>query len=234
VTGIPDRFLARWQVGETTGAVVAIDVLRAFTTAAYAFAGGADRILLVDSVDEALALRAQHPASLVVGEDGGRRPEGFDLPNSPVEVHHADIAGRTLIQRTSAGTRGVVAARSATRLWCASLVCASATARAVSASNLGEPTYVITGRFPDRPDVTGDDDRLTAEAIERARLGQDIRADEVAEAIATSDEAARTLALGAGHVHPDDIAYATRVDCFSFAMEVHRRDGLVELRTTVG
>jgi phosphosulfolactate phosphohydrolase-like enzyme len=42
-----------------------------------------------------------------------------------------DLDGRDLVQRTSAGTRGVIAARSATRLWCASLVCASATAAAV-------------------------------------------------------------------------------------------------------
>lgn len=132
-----DRFLGRWQVGDTTGAVVVVDVLRAFTTAAYAFARGAEHILLADSVAEALELKAQHPDSVAVGEDGGRRPEGFDLPNSPVAVHHADIAERTLIQRTSAGTRGVVAARSATRLWCAGLVNVSATARAVAASGLG-------------------------------------------------------------------------------------------------
>jgi len=35
----------------------------------------------------------------------------------------------------------------------------------------------------------------------------------------------RTLALGAGHVHQSDIAYATRVDKFDFAMEL-RRDSL--------
>jgi len=32
------RFLPRWEVGDVTGAVVAVDVIRAFTTAAYAFA----------------------------------------------------------------------------------------------------------------------------------------------------------------------------------------------------
>lgn len=43
---------------------------------------------------------------------------------------------------------GVVAAVDATRLWAASLVCASATAHAVNASGLGEPSYVITGSAP--------------------------------------------------------------------------------------
>lgn len=232
VPDVQDRFLGRWQAGDTTGAVVVVDVLRAFTTAAYAFAAGAKRILLVDSVVDALDLKAQHPGALVVGEDRGRRPEGFDLPNSPVAVHHADIAGRTLVQRTSAGTRGVVAARSATRLWCAGLVNASATARAVSASSLGEPSYVITGSFADRPDRPGDDDRLTAEAIERVRTGRDIAANRTAAALVTSDEAERTLALAPDDAHPDDVDYAARVDLFDFAMEVHRRNGQLELRAT--
>jgi 2-phosphosulfolactate phosphatase len=216
----------------TSGAVVTVDVLRAFTTAAYAFGAGASRTLLVDSVADALALKAQHPGALVIGEDQGRKPDGFDLPNSPVEVSDADVRGRTLIQRTSAGTRGVVAARSATRLWCASLVCASATARAVAVSGLGEPTYLITGRFEDRPDRPGHDDLVTAELIERARLGQDLDVERTARAVAESDEAAITLALGAGHVHPDDIDYCVQVDRFDFAMEMRRADGLLELRRT--
>ena len=65
------RFLARWEVADVTGAVVAVDVIRAFTTAAYAFAAGARHIYLVDSVDEALALRDADSSLLVTGEDHG-------------------------------------------------------------------------------------------------------------------------------------------------------------------
>jgi hypothetical protein len=56
------------------GAVVVIDVIRAFTTAAFAFGAGAGRILLVDTVEEALALRQRTPGARVMGEVGGRRP----------------------------------------------------------------------------------------------------------------------------------------------------------------
>jgi 2-phosphosulfolactate phosphatase len=216
------RFLPRWEVADVTGAVVAVDVIRAFTTAAYAFAAGARHIYLVDSVDEALALSYADSDLLVMGEDHGRRPAGFDFSNSPVAIAATDLDGRELVQRTSAGTRGVIAARSATRLWCASLVCASATAAAVRNSGLGDPTYVITGNVEDRPDMNGADDQATAELIERARLGRDLLADRTSDAVATSDEARRTLTLGAGDVDPDDIAYATRVDAFDFAMEVSR------------
>ena len=217
--------MPRWQVAEVTGAVVAIDVIRAFTTAAYAFAAGARHIYLVDSVAEALALKHAEPEVVVMGEDRGRRPDGFDLPNSPVAVATADLDGRVLVQRTSAGTRGVVAARSATRLWCASLVCASATAAAVGSSGLGAPTYVITGDFQD-------DDLATAHLIERARLGGDLDARRTAELVAASDEATRTLTLGHGHVDPDDIVYATRGDAFDFAMEVRRVGDRLQLDKT--
>jgi phosphosulfolactate phosphohydrolase-like enzyme len=101
-------------------------------------------------------------------------------------------------------------------------VCASATAEAVREADLGAPTYVITGCFPDAPDTTGDDDRLTAEVIERSRLGHRPDAEQIADALLATEEARRTLALGAEHCDPLDVAYAARVDHFDFAMEVVR------------
>lgn len=219
------RFLPRWQLEGVSGVIVAVDVLRAFTTAAYALAAGAASILLVSGVDEAIALAKAHPGSLIMGEEHGRRPIGFDLSNSPVAVAGADVAGRTLVQRTSAGTQGVIAATGADRLFVASLVCASATARAVSAARLGAPTYVITGRFVDHPDG-GEDDLITAQFIEDLRTAGSADAASAARAVADSAEAERTLALGGNDSHPDDIAYATDVDRFDFAMEVDRGDGL--------
>lgn len=174
-------------------------------------------------------MKSANPDFFVMGEEHGRRPAGFDLSNSPVEAAATDLDARVLVQRTSAGTRGVVAARSATRLWCASLVCASATAAAVRASDLGDPTYVITGDREHNPELNGADDLATAQLIERARLGHDLDADRTARLVATSDEARRTLTLGHGHVDPDDIVYATRVDAFDFAMEVTRVDDRLRL-----
>lgn len=215
------RYVTTRQAGEVTGAVVVIDVIRAFTTAACALDAGARCVYLVGGVDEALAFKAAHSGTLAMGEDHGRRPEGFDLSNSPAQATRADLDGRMVVHRTSAGTQGVVAARSATRLWCASLVVASATAAAVTAAGLGEPTYVITGRFADRPE-RGDDDQMTAEHIEAIRRGHAPDPAAVARRVAESDEAATTLALGAGHVDPTDIELATDVDRFSFAMGVTR------------
>jgi len=48
--------------------------------------------------------------------------------------------------------------------------------------------------------------------------------------VLSSEEALHTLALGAEHVHRDDIVLATRVDAFDFVMEVHRESRRLVLR----
>jgi 2-phosphosulfolactate phosphatase len=226
------RFLARWELEGVTGAVVAIDVLRAFTTAAYAFGAGADAIYLVATIDEAIAFTRSYPATLAMGEERGRRPEGFQFSNSPAEIARADLTGRTLVQRTSAGTQGVIAAANATRLWCASLVCATATARAINEAGLGPPAYVITGRFQNGPQDSGSDDVACAEFIERTRTGLPVDEAACIDGIANSGEAVRTLLLGEGHADPHDIVLATRIDAFEFSMEVTRNPMGLCLRAT--
>src|SRR5262245_30283057 len=90
-----------------TGSVVIIDVFRAFTTAAVVLARGAAKIVLASSVEEALALRSAGVGQLCMGEVRGRAPAGFDLGNSPFEASQAAVAGKAIIQRTSAGTQGI-------------------------------------------------------------------------------------------------------------------------------
>ena len=65
------------------GAVVIIDVFRAFTTAAVMLANGAERIIMVGSVEEAVGLRAAGIGQVCVGEVDGLAPEAFDFGNSP-------------------------------------------------------------------------------------------------------------------------------------------------------
>src|SRR5216683_4352588 len=97
------------------GTVAVIDVFRAFTTAAVALANGASSIVMVRTVEEALALREAGIGQICMGEVRGRAPDGFDFGNSPFEILTVDFRGKTIIQRTSAGTQGIVAAREAHR-----------------------------------------------------------------------------------------------------------------------
>src|SRR5262245_8065009 len=61
---------------EAQGTAIIIDVFRAFTTAAVAFDRGAERIVLVAEVEEALELRRRGVGHLCIGEVDGKRPAG--------------------------------------------------------------------------------------------------------------------------------------------------------------
>ena len=109
------------------GVVIVIDVLRAFSTAAYAFARGAKEVILVSTVEEALSLKSTISPSKAMGEVEGLRPEGFEFGNSPTYINEADLSGVTMIHRTSAGTQGVVRSQGAEVMLASSFVVAGAT-----------------------------------------------------------------------------------------------------------
>ncbi len=153
--------------GSATGLVVVIDVLRAFSAAAYAFKAGARRITLVSGVEEALALKAQTPGALIMGEVGGLPPAGFDFGNSPAELARQDLRGRDLIQRTGAGTQGAVRCANADTLFAASFVVAGATVRAIQRLAPPGVTFVITGRGH------GDEDLACGEYLQACISGDD-------------------------------------------------------------
>jgi 2-phosphosulfolactate phosphatase len=128
------------------GVVVVIDVLRVFSTAAYAFGRSAKEIILVSAVEEALALKATLSHSKAMGEVGGLRPEGFDFGNSPTHINEADLSGVTMIHRTSAGTQGVVRSQGAEVMLAASFVVADAAVRYISQLARRKSRFVITGQ----------------------------------------------------------------------------------------
>ncbi len=176
------------ECGVVSGTAVVIDVLRAYTTAAWAFHLGAERILLSDDTEEALELKSALPGALALKDS--RPYDGFDLTNSPVELQAHDLSGRTIVQRTTAGTVGAVAAKAAEHLYCASFVCAAATAEALRESGATKVFYVVTGA-----DGTAEEDRACAEYI--AALVEDPRSDAKPYLRrAAESEAAMTLKRG--------------------------------------
>ena len=114
------------------GIAVVIDVLRAFSSAAFMMHLGAKEIVLLAEPEAVLRFKSETGA-LAVGEVGGKMVEGFDLGNSPAHIMAAGrvlFAGRTVALRTSAGVTGAVAAaRRAEQVMLGSYVTAKATAR---------------------------------------------------------------------------------------------------------
>jgi 2-phosphosulfolactate phosphatase len=101
---------------DAVGTTVIIDVFRAFTTAAVALSQGARRIVMVDTLEKALALRSSGTGDYCIGERDSVKPPGFDFGNSPAELARADVVGKTLVQTTSNGTAGINAAQGADHL----------------------------------------------------------------------------------------------------------------------
>lgn len=127
------------------GLVVVIDVFRAFTLAPCAFARGVRRIRLVATPEEALALKAAEPGLLLAGERDGKPLPGFDLPNSPAAVLRADLAGRTLVLRTSAGVQGLLAVDPACEVLAGSFINAAATVAWIRARRPARVSLVCMG-----------------------------------------------------------------------------------------
>ncbi len=206
---------------DAKGVVIVIDVLRAFSTAAYAFSRGAKEILLVSTVDEALSLKSAIPQSRAMGEVGGLRPEGFDFGNSPTYIDETDLFGITMIHRTSAGTQGVVRSRGADVMLACSFVVAGATARFVSNLAVPEVTFVITGKSYNG----GDEDLACAQYLESLLKGNQPDINPFIKRVLESRDAFPHLDPAQREFPLSDLEYCTQVDKFDFAMPISRENG---------
>lgn len=208
---------------QVRGAVVVIDVLRAFTTAAHAFALGAQAILAIDSIEALAALRRRYPDALAIGSKaGGAKVAGFDIGNSPSQLGHLDVAGRTLIMYTVGGVRGIAACTHATTILAAGLVNARATARHLLALAPPAVTLVVTGTWIDRD---GDEDVACADRIASYLRGEEPPAELHATRVRRSDFGRRFASGADPNLPPADLDCCAAEDVFDFAMLVDRHGG---------
>ena len=140
------------------GITVVIDVIRAFTTAHYAFVGGARHIYMVATAPEALDMKDANPDLLLAGEVDALPIDGFDFGNSPWEIQHADVRNRELVQRTTNGVIATLRARDSAEVLVAGLINAEATANYIL--RCAPATVVLVASHP-----TGDEDVACAQYI---------------------------------------------------------------------
>jgi len=208
------------------GVVIVIDVLRAFSTAAYAFSRGAKEVILARTVEEALSLKSTLSPSKAMGEVQGLRPQGFDFGNSPTYINETDLSGVTMIHRTSAGTQGVARSQGAEVMLAASFVVANATVRYISNLAASEVTFVITGKFYNG----GDDDIACAEYLEDLLRGNRPDVKPFLKRVFESKDAFPHLDPEQRAFPRSDLDYCTQVDKFDFAMPIIREDGKLIMR----
>ena len=214
--------------GPSPALAVMIDVLRASTTICAALAAGAEAIIPVAELEEALRLARQFERStvLLAGERKGEKPEGFDLGNSPLEYTSEVVAGKRIIFTTTNGTQVLHRLRFAPLVLVSGFVNVSATANAIAArvsqyaelhlccagttGTLALEDALAAGALIDR--LQSLLPQLTLTDASRAVLWlYQYNADRLADIVRTTDHARRLQSLGFG----DDIAFATQLDTFA-------------------
>jgi 2-phosphosulfolactate phosphatase len=84
--------------------IVAVDVIRATTTAVTAAAIGR-RVYPAGSIEAAVRLAADLDRPILAGELGGVQPYGFDMQNSPTQMEALEESERPIILLSTSGTR---------------------------------------------------------------------------------------------------------------------------------
>jgi len=222
------RSLADGAAG-VSGSTVVVDTFRAFSTAAYLVDRGVDHIVLAETLDEARTRAQKIADAILCGEDGGRRPADFELGNSPVEVGaFPDLAGCTVVMRTTAGTRTVLRAlqSGADPVFAASLVVAGATASAVRRS----PRVTIIASGLGGASIA-DEDEETADLIADRILG---RTDDPHRINCVRSGEGATRLRSTPWIDPEDLERCLEIDRFSFALRAGLEDGIGTLRAVRG
>lgn len=201
-----------------TGTVVIIDVFRAFTTAAVALGNGAEKIVMVDDLDEARRLRAEGIGSRCLGERHGIAPEGFDFGNSPHEIRDTRFDGETLIHTTTNGTRGIHAAANAQRVYAGAFVTAKATAQAIVAGPAGPVSLIAMGDGGHR---RTDEDEICALYLRALLCGRQPDREAMQSLILSQADLKDTRDLS-----PEDVTACLSADTVPFAIRVQQENGM--------
>jgi len=156
VTFAPAEFEALKGRDLSRTTCVVFDVLRATSTMALSLSNGAEAIIPVAGIAEALRLREEQPAMLLAGErDGVRIPASlaggvdFDLGNSPREFTRDKVQGKTIVMTTTNGTRALRACAGARRV----LICSFLNLRATGqflAKEGPSPLLLVCGGTVDK------------------------------------------------------------------------------------
>jgi 2-phosphosulfolactate phosphatase len=133
-------------------ACVVLDVLRATSTIVTALASGADSVVPVAEIEDAVAVKRRRPEVLLAGERNGLRIGGalsggveFDLGNSPREFVPEKVGGRCVVITTTNGTRALRACAGARHVIAASFLNLDATIEWLRARKPSHLVLVCSG-----------------------------------------------------------------------------------------
>lgn len=213
---------------------VVFDVFRATSSMIAALANGADAIIPVGEISEALEQKGGDPRILLAGERDGLRIRreltggiDFDLGNSPREFKRESVAGRAVVMSTTNGTRALRACAHALRVLIGSFLNLKATADLLARERpdhllvIGSGTFeqaayedvLAAGALCDLLWVDFGNGEVSDAALMARRLYRQARSD--LPAAAASSRNGRRL-LGRPELH-DDVPFCLQQDICDFA-----------------
>jgi 2-phosphosulfolactate phosphatase len=201
------------------GLVVVIDVFRAFSLAAYAMARGAKQIWPVGEIEAARELKARQSDAILLGERFAKPLPGFDSGNSPADLERFDVAGRTLIHTTHAGTQGLTAAVEADEVITGALVNAAAIVAYVRQRS---PAIVTLVRMGQHACERCEEDDACADLIARRLTGEFPDVSAIRERLRAAPSAAKFFDPACDWAPARDFELCTQFDVFDFVLRLDR------------
>lgn len=126
------------------------------------FARGCPRVYVAAGHEKARRF-AREAGFLLCGETDGRKPEGFDFGNSPLELLEQDLSDRPVVLSTTNGTRALAQVASAKRVFAGAALNRAAVVQAVWDAALQEEADIVVV-------CSGTDGRFTLEDATTAGL----------------------------------------------------------------
>ncbi|MBV6418199.1 MAG: 2-phosphosulfolactate phosphatase [Steroidobacteraceae bacterium] len=209
------------------GLAIVIDVFRAFSLAAHAYARGVTAIVPVAAIEDARALKQAHPDWLLLGERHARPLPGFDGGNSPAHLERFELAGRMLIHTTHSGTQGLTAATGADEVLTGALVNAAAIVRYIRART---PRVVTLVRMGQEAVARCEEDDLCAELLAARLRGGSPDVGGLRERLRRAPSAAKFFDPACDWAPERDFELCTEVDVFDFVLRLDRNGMPPKLR----
>ena len=221
-------------------ACVVFDILRATSTFVTALQNGAQAVIPVGEIAEAVGCHRRQPDVLLAGERDGVKIRAvqsggidFDLGNSPREFTRDKVRGKIIVSTTTNGTRALRACAGARVILAASFLNLAATAKLLNQSQPDEILLVCAGTG----EAAALEDVLAAGALAGLVGGELSDATELASrtflsakadlpaVIASSQNARRLLAIPELRA---DVAFCAQRDIVK-AVAAMNADGLIRL-----
>jgi 2-phosphosulfolactate phosphatase len=201
---------------------VVIDVIRAFTFAHYAFVKGVEEILLAETIHSAFQMKERHPEYVLAGEKNGLYIVGFDLDNSPMCLLETELAGKTLVQKTTNGVKAALNSLNARHVFVTGFSNARTTAEHIKKTYGTDQKIQIIASHP-----TGDEDLACAEYMKDIIENRDCRlAGKTASRIKRSEAAQKFFDDNRPEFKSGDIELCLKELDFDFLMKVKQKNNL--------